>query len=77
MVLRQGTALAATGVVLGLGLAFALTRLMSALLYGVAPVDPVTFTLVGAGLMAVALVATWLPAQRASRVDPMVALREG
>ncbi|HEY1249964.1 MAG TPA: ABC transporter permease [Thermoanaerobaculia bacterium] len=75
MLLREGARLAAFGVVLGLGGALLLTRLMSSLLYGVGPRDPITFLLVPAVLAAVALAATDVPARRASRVDPMRALR--
>ena len=76
MVLRQGFVLAAVGVAVGLGLAFGLTRLMTALLFGVDPVDPVTFTVVPTGLMIVVLLASYIPARRAARVDPMQALRQ-
>jgi predicted lysophospholipase L1 biosynthesis ABC-type transport system permease subunit len=76
MVLKQGFILAAVGIAVGLGMAFGLTRLMTALLFGVDPVDPVTFALVPAGLMVVVLFASYLPARRASRVDPMNALRQ-
>ena len=76
MVLRQGIALSAVGIALGLCLAFAFTRLMTALLYGVDPVDPVTFTVVPIGLMLVVIAASYLPARRASRLDPMNALRQ-
>ena len=77
MVVRQGMTLAAAGAGVGLVLALGLTRLMASLLYGVEPADPLTFGLVAVGLMSVALLATWLPAYRASRVDPVAALREG
>ena len=73
--LRQGLWLTAIGIALGIGGALLLTRLMSALLYGVGPMDPTTYAAVSAALAAVALFATYLPARRASRVDPMVALR--
>jgi predicted permease len=75
MVLRQGLVLAAVGVALGAGGAVGATRLMQAILFGVSPVDPLTYGVVAAGLVAIALLATWVPARRAARVDPMVALR--
>jgi putative ABC transport system permease protein len=73
--LRHGLVLTATGIALGLAASLALTRIMSALLFGVGPMDPATYATVSAGLAAVALLATWLPARRASRVDPITALR--
>ena len=75
MVLRQGLILSGIGVAIGLGLAFGLTRLMAGLLFGVSPLDPVTFVAVAAGLTGVAAVASYLPAHRASAVDPINALR--
>ena len=75
MFLRHGLLLTATGIALGIGVAVVLTRVMSAFLFGVGPVDPTTYALVSAGLAVVALLATYLPARRASRVDPIVALR--
>ena len=75
MVLRQGAALAGAGIVLGLVGAFALTRLLRTLLYGVSPIDPITFVLIPLLLGPVALLACWLPARRAAKVDPMEALR--
>ena len=77
MVLKQGFALAGVGVALGLGLALGLTRLMSALLFGVSAVDPIGAGAVAAGLLTVALLASYLPARRAAKVDPMTALRLG
>jgi putative ABC transport system permease protein len=75
MVVIQGMQLALVGVVIGVGSALGLTRLMSSLLYGVKPWDPITIVLVAVLLSGVTLLATYLPARRASRVDPMVALR--
>jgi ABC-type antimicrobial peptide transport system permease subunit len=72
---RHGIMLLAVGIGLGLGAALGLTRLMSSLLFGVNAVDPVTYAAVAAGLSAVVLVASYLPARRASRVDPVEALR--
>jgi predicted permease len=75
LVLGQGARLAALGVLLGVASAFALSRLLSTLLYRVTATDPLTFAGVSLLLMAVSLLACWLPARRAARVDPMVALR--
>lgn len=75
LVLRQGLWLAVTGLALGLAGAFALTRLMAGLLYGVGATDPLTFAVVPVCLFLVALLACWIPARRASRIDPMEALR--
>jgi putative ABC transport system permease protein len=73
--LRHGLLLTGAGVALGIAVALALTRVMSALLFGVSPADPVTYIVVAASLATVALLATYLPARRASRIDPVVALR--
>jgi predicted permease len=75
MVLRQGFLLAGLGVVLGLGSALGLTRLLETLLFGVNPLDPLTFGSVAGALTAVALLASYLPARRAATTDPLVALR--
>jgi len=75
MVMRQGAAVTGIGIAVGLAGAFALTRLMVTVLFGVDPVDPLTYGSVAAALGAVALLASWLPARRAARVDPIVALR--
>jgi putative ABC transport system permease protein len=75
VVMRQGLRLTLIGVVVGVGGAVAVTRVLSSLLYGVTPTDPATLVLVSCVLVVVALVASYLPARRAARVDPMVALR--
>jgi ABC-type antimicrobial peptide transport system permease subunit len=75
MVVRQGLVLAGIGVVVGLGLSFGLTRMMAGLLFGVSPLDSLTFALVAAGLTVVSIVASYLPARRAAAADPMEALR--
>jgi predicted permease len=75
MVVTQGMALAVVGLAIGLGAAFALARLITSFLFGVTERDPLVFAGVPALLAGVALLAVWLPARRASRVDPLVALR--
>ncbi|HEU4585574.1 MAG TPA: ABC transporter permease [Gemmatimonadaceae bacterium] len=77
LVVRQGMTLALLGIALGIIGALAVTRLLASMLYGVAPTDPATFTGVAALLAAVALLACWLPARRAARVDPTVATGSG
>jgi len=75
LVVRNGLGLALVGVAFGLAGAFALTRLMTSLLFGVAPTDATTFAAVSLGLIAVVLLACFIPARRATKVDPLVALR--
>jgi len=75
MVLKEGLRLAVLGVVLGVAAAFGLNRLMTSLLFGVKASDPATFAVVTVALLGVALAACWIPARRATRVDPVVALR--
>jgi ABC-type antimicrobial peptide transport system permease subunit len=76
LVIGQGMALAVVGIAIGLAGAFALTRLLANQLYSITPTDPATFVGVSLLLAAIALVATLVPALRATRVDPVVALRE-
>ena len=75
LIVFQGLRLVALGVVIGLAAAFGLTRLMASLLFGVKAVDPMVFSAVPIVLLGVALLSVWLPAMRASRVDPIQALR--
>jgi predicted permease len=75
LVLRQGMGLVAAGVLLGVAGALGVTRLLKALLFGVEATDPLLFVAVPAGLALVALLACWLPARRAARLDPLVALK--
>jgi ABC-type antimicrobial peptide transport system permease subunit len=75
MVVWQGMRLTVVGVVIGVGAAFGLTRLVASLLYGVKPWDPMVFVSVPLVLSGVALFAVWLPALRASKLNPMEALR--
>jgi len=75
MVLRQGLTVVGVGLAVGLALALAGTRAMSGLIVGIKPTDPLTFAVVVAFLAAIALLACWIPARRAMRTDPLVALR--
>jgi putative ABC transport system permease protein len=75
MIIRRGLGLAAIGLALGLVGAVLVTRLMQGVLYGITATDPVTYAIVALVLLSVATLASWLPALRAARVDPLVALR--
>lgn len=76
LVLRQGMLLASVGILVGILGALALTRLLSGLLFGVTPTDPVTFAMTPAILLGVAVLACWIPARRAAGIDPVLALRQ-
>jgi putative ABC transport system permease protein len=76
LVVGEGMKMSAVGIVLGIAAAFAITRVMASLFVGISPTDPLTFAAITLLFIAVALVAAWMPAYRASRLDPMVAIRE-
>lgn len=76
LVLGQGMLLVLIGVAIGLAASFFLTRVMSSLLYGVSATDPITFAFVAGTLALVALLANFIPARKATKVDPLVALRD-
>jgi len=75
LVLRSGMLLVVVGLAIGLAGAFALTRLMTALLFEVSPADPITFAAVTLCVIVATLLACYIPARRATKVDPLVALR--
>jgi putative ABC transport system permease protein len=75
LVLARALRVVAAGVMLGLGGAFGVTRVLQRFLFGVTPTDPIAFTVVTLALMAVGLTAAWMPARRATRIDPVAALR--
>ena len=76
MVMKYGIVLVLVGIAIGLGAAFAFTRVLASLLFGVTPTDAATLAIVSFTLVSIALIACYLPARRATRVDPLVALRE-
>jgi ABC-type antimicrobial peptide transport system permease subunit len=76
MVVGQGVRLGAIGVAVGMVAAIAVTRLLESMLFGVSGSDPIALAAAATVLLATALVASWLPARRAARTDPMVALRQ-
>jgi ABC-type antimicrobial peptide transport system permease subunit len=75
MTVKQGLRLVGFGLLIGLVVAFILTRVMTSLLFGISATDPITFVTISLVLLAVAMLASYIPSVRAMRVDPMVALR--
>jgi ABC-type antimicrobial peptide transport system permease subunit len=76
LIMKNGLTLVLTGIVIGVGSAFGLTRFLATLLFGIEPTDRVTFVVVSATFFVVAMVAALIPAMRATRVDPLIALRD-
>jgi putative ABC transport system permease protein len=76
LVAGHGMKLVLIGMALGLGASFVLTRLIESLLFSVSPTDPVTFAVIALLLAGVGMLACWIPARRAAKVDPIIALRE-
>jgi len=75
MVMKHGMILVFAGAVVGVAVSVAVSRLISGLLFGISPTNVITFAIAAIGLIAVALLACYIPARRATRVDPLVALR--
>jgi ABC-type antimicrobial peptide transport system permease subunit len=75
MTVKEGLKLVGAGVLLGVAAAFILTRVMATLLYGISATDPITFVAISLVLLAVAILASYIPALRATKVNPIVALR--
>jgi len=76
MMVRRGLRLVSAGIALGLVISLIATRALGSLLFGVGPTDPMTFALVATAFAGVAVLACWIPARRAARVDPIIALSE-
>jgi len=76
LIMKNGLTLVLTGIVIGVGSAFGLTRFLATLLFGIQPTDRVTFVVVSATFFVIAMVAALIPAIRATRVDPLIALRD-
>jgi putative ABC transport system permease protein len=75
LIIKQGMALALVGIFLGLIVSLALTRVLASQLYGISSTDPVIFTVISLLLMLVAMIACYIPAWRATKLDPLIALR--
>jgi len=76
LIMKNGLTLVLTGIVIGVGSAFGLTRFLATLLFGIQPTDRVTFVVVSATFFVIAMVAALIPAIRATRLDPLIALRD-